>query len=72
MKIDVNNITFYEHSATDQLQVRVGIRGEDDTQAPFAEVTLWMPRRDVSLSELKRNAIDATFDFLKSVVASRP
>ena len=26
MKIDVNNITFFEHSATDELQVRVGIR----------------------------------------------
>jgi hypothetical protein len=50
----------------------VGIRGEDDTQSPFAEVTLWMPRRDVPLSELKKNSIDATFDFLKSVVASRP
>ena len=72
MKIDVNNITFYEHIATNELQVRVGIRGEDDPQSPFAEVTLWMPRRNVPLSELKKDTIDATFDFLKSVVASRP
>ena len=56
MKIGVNNITFYEQG--DWLQARVGIRGEHDNEAsPFAEVTIWIPRRDVPLSELNQHAI---------------
>ena len=68
MKIGVNNITFYEQG--DWLQARVGIRGEhDDEASPFAEVTIWIPKRDVPLSELNQHAIDAALEFLKSVVA---
>ena len=41
MKIAVSNITFYEQG--DQLQARIGIRGEhDDQSSPFAEVTIWI------------------------------
>ena len=58
MKIAVNNITFYEQG--DRLQARVGIRGEHDNEAsPFAEITIWSPRRGVPLSELNKDATDA-------------
>ena len=40
--------------------------------SPFAEATIWIPRRDVPLSELNQHAIDAALEFLKSVVAAHP
>ena len=63
MKIDINNLTFYEQG--DQLQARVGIRGEhDDENSPFAEVTIWIPRLDLPLSELNQHATNAALEFL--------
>jgi hypothetical protein len=61
-QVDVNNITFYEHSETDELQGRVGIRGEDDPRShlPKLPVDATAGR---TLGKLKKDAIDATFDF---------
>ena len=61
-QVDVNNITFYEHSETDELKAvwKFVVKMTHGRHLPKLPVDATVGR---TLGKLKKDAIDATFDF---------
>lgn len=73
MEITVNYIAPHDHSKHGKMEARVDFNHQSDDGFGYsASVIVWIPKRDAPLSELKTNAVEAAFDFLKSVLAARP
>jgi hypothetical protein len=71
VKGSFDNIVIHESTTTDELEVSV-IIGTDDERCPSGTITVVIPKSDAPLSELKKQAIDVAFEFLKAATASRP
>ena len=70
MEITVNSIGLQENPEIDKMDVQVSFYKQIETYGFSAEVTVWIPKRDAPILELRKEAIQAALDFLKEAQAA--
>ena len=70
MEITVESIGGMDIQTNDKMDAIVLFYNETETYGFSAKVTVWLPKRDALISEIKKEAIQAAIDFLKEAQAA--